>query len=80
VPLFERLFGPEHPGTLIIRANLARWAGEKGDPARARDQFAELVPVFGRVLGKEHPDSLAARASLAHWIKEAASVPSPGAS
>jgi hypothetical protein len=35
--------------------------------------------VFERILGKEHPDSLATRASLAHWIKEAASVPSPGA-
>jgi len=77
--VFERLFSPEHPDTLIIRANLARWAGEAGDPARARDQFAELVPVFERILGKEHPDSLAARASLAHWIKEAASAPSPGA-
>ena len=60
--------------------NVARWdSGEEVDPARARDQFAELVPVFEQVLGKEHPDSLAARASLAHWIKEAASALSPGA-
>jgi hypothetical protein len=79
VPVFERLFGPEHPDTLIIRTHLARWTGERGDPAGARDQFAALVPVSERILGKEHPDSLAARSGLAYWIKEAASDPSLGA-
>jgi hypothetical protein len=29
-------------------------AGEAGDAAAARDQYAELVPVIERVLGAEH--------------------------
>ena len=37
--------GPEHPDTLTARANLARWTGEAGDPAAARDLFAALLPV-----------------------------------
>ena len=53
--------GPEHPDTLAARGNLARWTGEAGDAAGARDQFAALLPVVERVLGPEHPDTLAAR-------------------
>ena len=59
-----RELGPEHPGTLIIRTHLARWTGEAGDTAGARDQFAALLPME-RVLGPEHPQTLAARDELA---------------
>ena len=45
----ERVLGPEHPDTLTARASLARWTGQAGDPAAARDQFAELLPVRERV-------------------------------
>ena len=41
----ERILGPEHPDTLTARADLARWTGEAGDAAGARDQFAALLPV-----------------------------------
>ena len=54
--------GPEHPDTLATRSHLARWTGEAGDAAGARDQFAALLPVRERVLGPEHPDTLATRA------------------
>ena len=67
----ERVLGPEHPDTLATRANLARWTGEAGDPAAARDLFAALLPVFERVLGPEHPDTLSARANLARWTGKA---------
>ena len=60
-------YGPEHPETLAARGNLARWTGEAGDAAGARDQFAALLPVFERVSGAEHPDTLTARGNLAHW-------------
>ena len=66
----ERVLGPEHPDTLTARANLASWTGQAGDPAAARDQYAELLPVFERVLGPDHPHTLAAR-SLANWTGEA---------
>ena len=63
--------GPEHPDTLTTRANLARWTGEAGDAAGARDQYAALLPIRERVLGPEHPDTLTARHNLAHWTGEA---------
>src|SRR6266849_2922587 len=63
--------GPEHPGALATRSELAYSAGQAGDAAAARDQFAALLPVAERVLGPEHPDTLAARASLAYWTGQA---------
>src|SRR5690349_11797698 len=63
--------GPEHPSALATRSELAYSAGQAGDAATARDQFAALLPVAERVLGPEHPDTLAARASLAYWIGQA---------
>ena len=50
---------------------LARWTGEAGDPAAARDQLAALLPIRERVSGPDHPATLAARASLARWTGEA---------
>jgi hypothetical protein len=67
----ERVSGAEHPDTLAARANLAYWAGEAGDAAAARDQFAALLPVRERVSGAEHPDTLTARANLAYWTGQA---------
>ncbi|HEV3295430.1 MAG TPA: FxSxx-COOH system tetratricopeptide repeat protein, partial [Streptosporangiaceae bacterium] len=64
-------YGPEHRDTLAARGNLARWTGEAGDAAGARDQYAALLPTEERVLGAEHPDTLTARASLAYWTGEA---------
>ena len=64
-------YGPEHPDTLAARHDLARWTGEAGDAAGARDQFAALLPIRERVLGPEHPDTLATRHDLARWTGEA---------
>jgi len=64
-------YGPEHPATLAARHSLARWTGEAGDAAGARDQFAALVPIEERVLGGEYLDTLNARRNLARWTGEA---------
>ena len=64
-------YGAEHPDTLDARASLARWTGQAGDAAGARDQYAALLPISERVLGAEHPDTLAARANLARWTGQA---------
>ena len=64
-------YGPEHPDTLAARASLARWTGEAGDAAGARDQYAALVPVEERALGPEHPETLITRTSLARWTGQA---------
>ena len=63
--------GAEHPGTLAVRHNLARWTGAAGDAAGARDQFAALLPIRERILGAEHPDTLATRANLAEVTEQA---------
>ena len=67
----ERSLGPEHPSTLIARANVAYVTGQAGDAAGARDQFAALLPIEERVRGAEHPDTLADRGNLARWTGDA---------
>ena len=69
MPVRERVSGAEHPDTLTTRGNLARWTGEAGDAAAARDLFAALVPMHERVQGADHPDTLVAYANLAHWTR-----------
>ena len=68
-------WAPSTRDTLTARDNLARWTGEAGDAAGARDQFAALLPVRERVLGAEHPDTLTTRGNLARWTGEAARDP-----
>ena len=67
----EQSLGGGHPGTLAARHNLARWTGEAGDAAGARDQLTALRAVSKRVLGPEHPDTLAAQEKLAYWTDKA---------
>ena len=64
-------YGPEHLDTLAARNQLARWVGEAGDAAGARDEVAALLPISERVLGPEHPDTLTTRHILAFWAGEA---------
>ena len=59
--------GPTHPDTLTARASLARFTGEAGDPAAARDQYTALLPIREEVSGPTHPDTLTARADLARF-------------
>ena len=64
-------YGPEHPDTLATRDSLARWTGEAGDAAGARDQLTVLLPIRERVLGPEHPDTLITRHELASFTGQA---------
>ena len=64
-------YGPEHPRTLTARHNLARFTGEVGDAAGARDQLAVLLPVDERVLGARHPETLSTRHELGRFTGEA---------
>jgi hypothetical protein len=71
VPIIEKVLGTQHPDTLAERVGLARWTGEAGDPAGAREQYAALVPIIERVLGIQHPGTQDARARLAYWAAQA---------
>jgi Tetratricopeptide repeat len=61
VPIEERVLGPEHPRTMTARNELARWTGQAGNPAAARDLLVQLLPARERVSGPEHPDTLLTR-------------------
>jgi hypothetical protein len=69
----ERVLGPEHPHALATRHEHARWTGDAGDAAAARDQYAALLPIRERVLGPEHEATLATRDNLAYWTEKAGS-------
>jgi hypothetical protein len=75
LPVFERVFGAEHPDALTARANLAAWIGQAGNPAGARSQFAALLPVMKKILGLMHSDTIAARNSVAYWSTAASRRP-----
>jgi hypothetical protein len=70
LPIEASIPASEHPHALRTRDNLARWTGEAGDAAAARDQLANLLPIRERVQGAEHPDTLSARHNLASWTEE----------
>ncbi|WP_309234257.1 tetratricopeptide repeat protein [Streptomyces lunaelactis] len=53
--------GPDHPGTLATRGNLAQWQGQAGDAAGAADAFRQLSDQMLQSLGAEHPHTLTAR-------------------
>ena len=67
VPVWRRVYGPEHLSTIGLEGELARWTGEAGDKIAARDQFAVELQVRERVSGAEDPGTLTARSNLAHW-------------
>jgi hypothetical protein len=68
---WERVLGPDHPGTLTTRNNLAWWRGEAGDAAGAVAAFEQLLTDRERVLGPDHPHTLMTRSNLAFWRTEA---------
>jgi hypothetical protein len=51
LPDFQRMLAAAQPSTLIVRRNVARFTGEAGDPAAAREQ----------VHGPGHPNTLIPR-------------------
>ena len=63
--------GPEDPGTLFARAEVAYGTGMAGNAAGAREQYAALLPVREQVSGPEHRETLIARSNLAYWTGEA---------
>ena len=67
----ERVLGPDHPGTLTSRNNLAvayRDAGRTGEAIALHEQ---ILAARERVLGPDHPDTLTSRNNLAVAYQEA---------
>ncbi len=53
----RRVFGAEHPTTLMAMNNLALALHAKGDAAAARDLHEQELAVCRRVRGEEHPET-----------------------
>ncbi|MER6484705.1 MULTISPECIES: tetratricopeptide repeat protein [Streptomyces] len=62
-----RHLGGDHPDTLTMRHESARWRGEAGDASGAAQAFTELLTDRASALGDDHPDTLDTRHALAHW-------------
>jgi len=68
------VLGPDHPYTLTIRGNLARFLGEGG---RAEEAVAQLQPVLEdrrRVLGPDHRLTLTTRHNLGRFLGQGGRV------
>lgn len=65
--VFEPLRGP----TLYWRVRHAYWTGMAGDPAAARDLYAELLPDMISLHGPRHGNTVDAYIEAARWIGEA---------
>ena len=68
-------FGHRAPWHAYRRVGLARWTGEVGDAAAARDQWAALLLILERVRGAKNPEALMIRTALAHWTELARKIP-----
>jgi tetratricopeptide (TPR) repeat protein len=64
----ERVFGPEHPSTLVSVSNLAGLLSCTGDYAGAEPLYRRALEAQERVLGPEHPDTLFSVSNLAFLL------------
>ena len=65
------MLGPDHPGTLTSRNNLALAYQEAGRAAEAIALHEQTLADRERVLGPDHPDTLTSRNNLADAYRAA---------
>lgn len=70
--------GPDHPDTLTVRSDLARWRGVAGNAMGAAIALEALLLDRLRIQGPDHPDTLATRHQLAVWRAEAGDISGAG--
>ena len=68
---YERVLGPDHPGTLTSRNNLAAAYRAAGRAAEAIPLHERTLADRERVLGPDHPDTLQSRNNLATAYQDA---------
>jgi hypothetical protein len=59
--------GADHPATMAVLRNLARWRGGMGDAAGAVACFDRVYRYLCATLGPDHPDTLLVRSNRARW-------------
>ncbi|KAH8827411.1 acyl transferase/acyl hydrolase/lysophospholipase, partial [Flagelloscypha sp. PMI_526] len=70
VEAMTRLFGPEHPNTLLSMNNLGGSYSELGRAADALPLVQQVLELRQRILGPEHPHTLFSMNSLATLYKD----------
>src|SRR5262249_19732377 len=55
--IYEKVHGPEHPGTATSLNNLASLLRQRGDLAGARPLHERALAIYEKVHGPEHPDT-----------------------
>ena len=65
VAVVEDVLGPDHPGTLTVRNNLAIAYKSVGRFGEAIELYEKVLGERERVLGADHPDTLSVRNNLA---------------
>jgi hypothetical protein len=73
----QRVLGPEHPTTLLSRANVAQFRWEMGDLVGAIAEGEQVLAARSRVLGDGDAETLGARLTLAVWRGEVSGDRSP---
>jgi hypothetical protein len=61
----RRVFGEDHPATILAAANLAATLTAQGDYPAARTMQEDVLAWRRRVLGEDHPATIRAKAALA---------------
>ncbi|MFI0719772.1 tetratricopeptide repeat protein [Streptomyces sp. NPDC021224] len=69
-----RHLAPDHPDTLVARANAAHWQGRSGDAAGAARAVTELLDDVVRVFGPNHRYTLVLFTNAAFWLGAAGDV------
>lgn len=67
----ERIVGPDHPSTLMVRANLASAYQSLGRNAEAVELLERTLIDSERILGPDHQSTLLVRANLASAYRSA---------
>ena len=65
-----RVYGPDHPETLLLREQLANRLGRDGDVDAALALLRAVISDSGRLRGALDPGTLRARRALARWTAE----------
>ena len=75
IGMLTDVLGPDHPGTLAARGNLAVAYREAGHVSTATYMHQALLADCTRVLGPDHPDTLTTRGDLAVAHQAAGNLP-----
>ena len=70
IRLDEKVYGPEHPDTLVARQDLATTLQAEHKYPEAEAEYRDVIGIEQRLIGPEHPDTLTCRNNLAEVLDD----------